>query len=379
MIRRLTTEQARRAAVYAQRLDRRRGTAPLRLLRQLGAVQIDSVNVLARAHYLPFFSRLDATFSDVDRLFDSARTTEYWAHEASLLAAEDRAWFAWRMRNWHEHAWNNVRSAAARSPELLTQVLAEVAASPGTSREIEVRLAHEHPRDRSDWGWNWSAVKQACEALFWAGELSTTGRNRQFERVYTSGGVPDVDDATAALELVGRAVRASGVADRGTIKDYFRMSPAITDLGIAGALAADQIEQVSVAGRPWYAPTGLTVPRHDRGTALLSPFDPLLWDRRRVHQLFGFHYRIEIYTPRPKRRYGYYVLPFLLDGHLVARVDLKAERSAGTLHVRSAHAEPGAPTRTAQELAGELHRLALWLGLTDVRSAGQGDLALPLG
>lgn len=378
VIRRLSIAQARRTAVRAQRLDRRRRGSPLALLRHLGAVQIDSVNVLARAHYAPFFSRLDTTRADVDQLFGSKRTTEYWAHEASLLAVEDRALFAWRMRNWHDHAWGSVRSTATQSPGLLAQVLAEVAAGRGTSREIEARLAHDHPRERTDWGWNWSVVKRACEALFWSGELSTSGRNRQFERIYTPGGVPDLDDAAAARELVARAVRASGVADRRTIKDYFRLSPAITDLGIDRALAAGLIEPVSVAGANWYATGGLVVPRHDRGTALLSPFDPLLWDRRRVEQLFGFSYRIEIYTPEPQRQYGYYVLPFLLDGRLVARVDLKADRPGGALQVRSAHAERGAPAHTAAELADELQRLAGWLGLDRVRASGRGDLALPI-
>jgi len=379
MPRHLTLDQARRAAVRAQRLDRRGRGAPLALLRHLGAVQIDSVNVLSRAHYLPFFSRLDGPRQAIDRLFASPRTTEYWAHEASLLALEDRDLFAWRMRAWHDDAWGNVRRVAVDFPGLMAEILAEVRGGPGTSREIEARLEADHPRDRSDWGWNWSVVKQACEALFWAGELSTTGRNRQFERIYVPGGVPQVDDAWAARRLVTRAVRASGVADRRTIRDYFRTTPAITDLGIREALVAGEIEEVSVAGRPWFAPDDLVVPRADRGSALLAPFDPLLWDRQRVQRLFGFHYRIEIYTPQPKRQYGYYVLPFLLDGRLVARVDLKAERATGTLLVRGAWSEPGAPADTGGALGSELQRLAEWLGLTQVSVAARGDLAAALG
>jgi hypothetical protein len=360
----LTLDQARRAAVRAQRLDRRRRTAPLSLLRHLGAVQIDSVNVVARAHYLPFFARLDCARSEIDRLFNGSRTTEYWAHEASLLAVEDRALFGWRMRSWREHAWGNALQAARDHPGLLEVITAEVAAQPGTARELERRLETDHPRERSDWGWNWSLVKRASEALFWAGGLSTLGRNAQFERIYTAGTLPDLPDELAAEELVARTVRACGVADRRTIRDYFRLSPALTDTGIARALTAGRIEPVEVAGARWYAATGLVVPRRDTGTALLAPFDPLLWDRRRVERLFGFRYRVEIYTPAQKREYGYYVLPFLHQGRLVARVDLKSDRKAGLLLVRSTHIEPDAAPSTAQALREELLRLAAWLGLS---------------
>ncbi len=379
MPRHLTLDQARRASVRAQRLDRRGRGAPLALLRHLGAVQIDSVNVLARAHYLPFFSRLDCPRHAVDRLFASPGTTEYWAHEASLLTVPDRALFAWRMRAWHDDAWGNVRRVAVEFPGLLEEVLAEVRAAPGTARDIERRLEADHPRERSEWGWNWSVIKGACEALFWSGDLSTKGRNNAFERIYIPGGIPAVEDTWAAQQLVIRSVRACGVADRRTIRDYFRATPAITDLGIREALAAGAIKEVSVDGRPGYADSDLIVPRMDRGTALLAPFDPLLWDRQRVHRLFGFHYRVEIYTPQPQRQYGYYALPFLLDGRLVARTDLKAERATGTLLVRGAWAEPGAPGHTGAALGSELQRLAEWLGLTRVSVAPRGDLAAALG
>ncbi len=362
----LTVPQARRVAIRAQRLDMRRGTAPLTLLRHLGAIQIDSVNVVARAHYLPFYSRLTASQADVDRLFNARSTTEYWAHEASLLAVTDRDLFGWRMRAWREHAWGNMTRVEDEYPGLLDMVEAEVRAAPGTARDIEARLETDHPRDRSDWGWNWSVVKAACEALFWSGRISTTGRNAQFERIYTPGGVPELDDVEVARRLVVKAVTASGVADRRTVKDYYRLPPAVVDTGIATALAAGDLEEVSVAGRPWYARPDLVIPRRDQGTALLAPFDPLLWDRQRVLHLFGFHYRLEIYTPAEKRQYGYYVLPFLLDGRLVARVDLKADRSTGTLVVRSVHMEPDAASHTGAALQDELQRLAQWIGLQSV-------------
>lgn len=359
----LTIPQARRVAVRAQRLDRLGNRAPLGLLRHLGAVQIDSVNVVARAHYLPFFSRLACTKTDVDRLFQGRSTTEYWAHEASLLTTADRDLFAWRMRGWREHAWGNALRGADEYPGLLEMVKAE---APGTAREIEARLETDFPRDRTNWGWNWSVVKKVCEALFWAGELSTSGRNAQFERIYTVGCVPAIDDSTAATELVTRTVRACGVANRRTIRDYFRLPPAIADLGLAGALAAGTIEKVAVAGQPWFAGTDLVIPRHDRGTALLAPFDPLLWDRQRVEELFGFRYRIEIYTPAAQRQYGYYVLPFLWDGQLVARVDLKADRAHDQLLLRGLHTEPDAPPGTVDALHDHLTRLATWLGLSSV-------------
>ena len=363
---RLTIAQARRVAVRAQRLDRRRSTAPLTLLRHLGAVQIDSVNVLARAHYLPFYSRLSGSQSDVDRLFNARTTTEYWAHEASLLAAADRDLFGWRMRAWRQHAWGNMTRVEDEYPGILDMVEAEVASGGGTSREIEARLETDHPRDRSDWGWNWSVVKAACEALFWSGRITTTARNAQFERIYLPATIPGTDDDESARQLVVRAVTACGVADRRTVKDYYRLPPAVVDVGLGRALAAGEIEEVEVDGRTWYACADLTVPRKDQGTALLAPFDPLLWDRQRVENLFGFQYRLEIYTPADKRQYGYYVLPFLLDGHLVARVDLKAERADGTLRVRSMHLEPDAPPHAKAALASELQHLADWLGLTEV-------------
>ncbi len=378
MERRLSLDQARRVAVRAQRLDQRRAAAPLSLLRRLGAVQIDSVNVVARAHYLPFFARLEADKDAVDRLFNARTTTEYWAHEASLLSTDDRDLFAWRMRSWKEQAWGNMLRTATEHADLLDMVEAEVAAGPGTSRDLEARLETDHPRDRSDWGWNWSIVKSACEALFWAGRLSTSRRNTAFERIYIPGGVPAVDDDWAAGELVARAVRASGVADRRTIKDYYRLPPAVVDLGLSEALRAGTVQRVQVDGSPWFADPDLTVPRTDRGTALLGPFDSLLWDRTRVERIFGFRHRLEIYTPQPKREFGYYVLPFLLDGKLAARVDLKTDRQAGVLRVRSAHAQTDAPAGLAQALTTELHRLATWLGMSSIWSAQQGNLNLPL-
>jgi uncharacterized protein YcaQ len=175
--------------------------------------------------------------------------------------------------------------------------------------------------------------------------------------------VPNVDDASAARVLVGRTLRACGVASRRTVRDYFRLPPTIADLGIAQALASGEIEEVSVDGRLWLAASDLVIPRRDAGTALLAPFDPLMWDRDRIEQLFGFRYRIEIYTPAAKRQYGYYVLPFLLDGRLVARVDLKADRKAGHLLVRGLFLEPDAPPGTEAALHEELRRLAQWLDL----------------
>src|SRR5690606_23085276 len=240
----LTVAQARRIAVRAQRLDTRRATAPLTLLRHLGAIQIDSVNVVARAHYLPFYSRLTGSRTDVDRLFNARSTTEYWAHEASLIARAYRDLFGWRMRAWRDHAWGNMTRVETDHPGILDMVEADVAAGPGTSREIEQRLETDHPRDRSDWGWNWSVVKAACEALFWSGRISTTGRNAQFERIYTPGGVPELDDADAARRLVVRAVTASGVADRRTVKDFYRFPPAMVDTGLRAALATGEIAEV---------------------------------------------------------------------------------------------------------------------------------------
>ena len=393
----LSAAQARRVAVAAQGFHEPAPRGPVtrahlkRLIARLQVLQLDSVSVAVRAHYAPVFSRLGPYDRDVlDRAAwsHSARSPrlliEYWAHEAALMAVEDWPLLRWRMRQYRHGRWGT--DIVKKNARLAEEVLAAVAElGPSTAGQIEAYLESE-PRGRKGPWWDRSETKWVAEALWSAGALTTATRvgfARHYElteRVLPAAVLNrQVDEADAVRELCLRAASALGVGTEADIRDYFRLAAAQVKPALADLVGAGQLERVDVEGwsAPAYLRVGQVIPRQDRGTALLCPFDPLIFFRPRVERLFGgFHYRIEIYTPAPKRRYGYYVWPFLLDGNLVGRVDLKADRAAGALAVLGAFAEDGCePARVAGPLARELSAMASWLGLEAVTVAARGDLA----
>jgi uncharacterized protein YcaQ len=396
----LTATQARRLAVAAQGFTEPKPRGPVtrahlrRLVSRIHVLQLDSVSVAVRAHYAPVFSRLGPYDRDVlDRAAwnHSARSprllVEYWAHEAALMAVDDWPLLRWRMRQYRHGRWGS--HVVKANPQLADDIVAAVAElGPCTAAQIEAHLAGE-PRQRmgaarTGW-WNRSDTKWVAEALFAAGLLTTATRvgfTRHYdlvERVLPPEVIArQVDDDEAVRELTLRAATVLGVGTEADVRDYFRLSAQQVKPAIAKLVADGELEQVDVDGwsAPAYLRTRQVVPRCDRGTALLCPFDPLIFFRPRVERMFGFHYRIEIYTPAKQRRYGYYVWPLLLDGRLVGRVDLKADRDRDALHVVGAFGELGAPrARVAAALAGELQSMASWLGLQCVTVGERGDLA----
>jgi len=355
-----------------------------RTLQRTGVLQVDSVNVLQRAHYMPLYSRMGPY--DVELVRRAAerrprRMVEYWAHVQAYMPVE--LWPVMRHRMDDYRARRGKWSQVADDPELEKSLLAEIAErGASTSRELDDGL----PRRADHWGWNWSRTRRMLDYLYTCGELAIAGRNQQFEIRYDLPErviprehleAPPLSRAEAALELTRRAAASHGVATVRDLADYYRMPVADTAGAVASLVAAGELEQVGVEGvaRPAYLHRDARLPRRVGARTLLSPFDPVVWERARTEALFGFRYRIEIYTPAHKRVHGYYVLPFLLGDRIVARVDLKADRPAGVLVVRAAYAEPAAPDDTAGQLAAELERLAGWLGLGAIAVEPRGDLA----
>ncbi|MET0566794.1 MAG: crosslink repair DNA glycosylase YcaQ family protein [Acidimicrobiia bacterium] len=387
-MRRLTIDQARRLALAAQGFADPRPTGRLdvrhfrRVVDRIGLVQLDSVNVFSRTHYLPFFSRLGS----YDRaaldawLWGSGEMFEYWGHEASLIPVQDHYLWRWRMNATFN--WARIEQMRQEHPEYLDQVLEQVR-DRGPLKAADL---HDPGQRDGTSMWGWSRGKVALEALFVGGRVTTSHRPN-FTRMYdlserviapehleTAG--LEREDAQSALLL--KAARSMGVATAADLADYPRIKmpdarPLIEDLVDEGKLV-----EVDVDGwdRAAYLYPGAALPRKVEGRAVLSPFDNLVWNRDRIERLWDFHYRIEIYVPEPKRVHGYYVLPFLLDGKLVARVDLKTDRKAASLLVRGAFAEPGVDVaRVGHELREELELTASWLGLNDVVVSRNGDLA----
>lgn len=380
----LSLPEARRIALAAQGFGGRRGKQPKaehlhRVLGRLGLFQIDSVNVLTRAHYLPAFSRL----GHYDRaLLEQAawgprryrRMFEYWAHEASLLPIDLHPLLRWRMARAErgEIGYKTLRQFAAEQRPEAGRVLERIRAEgPLAAADFE------HGSSKSGW-WEWSSTKHALEWLFWSGQITTATRRGSFARVYDLPervlpdavlSLPTPDPVAAQCELIARSALALGVATTADLRDYFRLKPVEADHAIAAQAEAGLLLPVRVEGwsqRAWMH-RDACAPRQMFGAALLAPFDPLVWERSRAERLFGFRYRIEIYVPQDKRTHGYYVLPFLMDEALVARVDLKADRAGGVLLVRRVTLEPNAQAETLPRLHAELACMAAWLGLGSVR------------
>ena len=390
-VERLPAGLARRIALAAQGFAEPRpsgmvGTRQLRrTTERLAVVQIDSVNVLSRSHYLPYFSRLGRYPREAldDLTARRHAVFEYWAHEASFLPVRLQPYLRWRMAAAEEHAWGNMVRIQRERPDFVAEVLDRVR-TDGPLRAGE--LLDEKPQ-RSGTMWNWHAGKVALEWLFFTGVVTATHRTTAFEKVYDLTErvlPPDVlraptpDPADAVRELVRTAAQALGVATERDLRDYFRLRPAAARQAIDELTDAGELLPAEVAG--WRAPAWLDPaarrPRWIRAQALLSPFDSLVWERPRVERIFGFRYRLEIYTPAAQRVHGYYVLPFLLGDRLVARVDLKADRQAGLLRARSAHGEEGIDRPlVAAALAEELALMADWLELDAVAVDQAGDLA----
>jgi uncharacterized protein YcaQ len=390
-VERLPAALARRIALAAQGFADPRPPGPVsvrqlrRMTERLAVIQIDSVNVLSRSHYLPAFSRLGAyPRATLDDLTARRHAVfEYWAHEASFLPVRLQPYLRWRMDAAVEHAWGNMVRIQHERPDFVAEVLERVRTT-GPLKASD--LAGPRP-DRPGAMWNWHDGKVALEWLFFTGEITATHRTTAFEKVYDVTDrvlPPDVlqtptpDPADAVRELVRTAARALGVATERDLRDYFRLRPEAARQAVAELADAGELLPAEVTG--WGAPAWLDPearrPRWIRARALLSPFDSLVWERPRVERIFGFRYRLEIYTPAAKRVHGYYVLPFLLGDQLVARVDLKADRQAGVLRVQSAHGEEGIDRPlVAAALADELRLMADWLELDDVDVVARGDLA----
>ncbi len=357
------------------------------VVRKLGVVQIDSVNVVARSHYLPLFARLGAY--DV-RAYDalayagpSRAFAEYWAHEASLVPVEILPYLRWRMLRARagNGMWSGIAAIGRERPAFVEQAFAAVRAGG----PLHASDLGPDAKGSGSW-WGWSDTKRALEYLFWASRITTATR-RNFTRAYDLPervwpkrvlDVPPIAESDAQRELVRIAARALGIATERDLRDYFRLDVADARARVAELADAGELVRVGVAGwrDPAYVAPNVRVPRVASACAILSPFDSLIWDRARTERLFGFRFRLEIYTPAHKREHGYYVLPFLMGERLVARIDCKHDRANGVLRAIAVHAEEGVPhDAVAKALAIELRAFAKWLGAHDVAAGSSGDLA----
>lgn len=379
-------KQARRLALAAQGFSGRQPPATIksmqvnRLIERLGILQIDSVNALVRSHYLPLFSRLGHYSTDLlDRAAWSQgrhRTLfEYWGHEASLLPLSMYPLLRWRMQQASQG--QGIYGQLARFGQEHQATIRRVLASVVEQGALGAGSLSTRQERAGPW-WDWSAEKHALEWLFAAGEVTVAGR-RGFERLYDLPErvipsailrQPALGEADAQRALLVHAATALGIATEKDLRDYFRLTPADARARLAELLEAGELQACEVQGwkQPAYCRPGVKAPRSVQVSALLSPFDSLIWERSRTERLFDFRYRLEIYTPQHKRVYGYYVLSFLYRERIAARVDLRAERAQGRLAVHAVHEEQqGLDEQGMRALAGSLRQMADWLGLPDIQ------------
>ncbi|MFC6354961.1 winged helix-turn-helix domain-containing protein [Luethyella okanaganae] len=391
MVQSLSPELARRIALAAQGFGRAQSTAPgtrqlNQLIARLGLLQIDSVNVFERSHYLPVFARLGAyDKAALDKLAFAARGRyiEYWAHEAAIIPVETWPMLRWRMEAYRQRAADDLTAWSHANRHMIDWLKAELAEKgPLPASAIE----HDANKRTGPW-WGWSDVKTGLEVLFRWGELVSAGR-RRFERTYALPEqiLPDeilgrsVSRAEAHRHLVEHSARAHGIGTNSDLADYFRLRNDETKVATRELAEEGILVPVSVGG--WKQQAWLhrdaRMPRRLENAALLSPFDPVVWERSRALRLFDFHYRIEIYTPAEKRVFGYYSLPVLVDDRLVGRIDLKSDRQAGILRVQSAWREKHAPDGIAERIAPLVRAAADWQGLDGVVVVERGDLSAAL-
>lgn len=387
----LSTDQARRMALAAQGFTDRRPTGRIdrrhlrRVFDRINVVQIDSVNVLVRSQELPLFARLGPHPRGlIPDAVEDGELFEYWAHVAAIVPSSQRRLWQWRMDA--PHQWKAIDRLQRNRPGFAEEVLARIRdEGPIVAADLQERVG-----PKGAW-WDWDDGKIALEHLFQRGRLAARRRRRDFARVYDLPervfpaevlDAPTPNEPEARKELLLLAAGSMGVATLADLCDYHRQNvprckPLVAELVEEGLLLPATVEGWP---QPAFVNPAAAVPRRVGARALLSPFDSLVWNRDRTLRLFDFHYRIEIYVPAPKRVFGYYVLPFMVDGHIVGRVDLKADRARGALLVQAAHHEPGSerhvpPARVSEELAEELASMAGWLGLDHIQIVGAGDLA----
>ncbi len=391
---RLSLSEARRIALAAQgfakpRREKPAGAGQIRgVIERLGLLQLDFVNVLLPAHRLIPYSRL-GTYSHAafDRaVYENGHFTEQWAHEASIVPVS-----SWPLLQHRRQAHQTSPRSPLRKIPNHQRYLASTLELVRANGALTANELPTHPGPKTKPGdWHRSIARCALDYHFARGNLAVRKRLSNFQRVYD---LPErlippehhrrtITSNDAQRELLARAAAAMGVATARDLADYYRMTvrdclPRLAELADAGTIHEVKVESWN---EPAWLHTAARLPRSVNASALLSPFDPVVWYRPRAERLFDFHYRIEIYVPESKRRWGYYVLPFLCGDRIAARVDLKADRDKGTLVVRSAHAEQGIDTDTvASKLAAELYCLAHWLGLESVAVGRRGNFALPLG